>query len=464
MEEFESYFDTLNFHFTSWNDILENENIDIGSNNVDMVEQNVQLLPRQDVSLYGIIPKMEKRSFSTCKDCKHVFNPKDVLLHKNCTVRIKSQHTPHFKKKVKSKKKSPLPLPPLFPTGLEGVSPLGELNTTEIRQNSIFIVNVNELPPIDAAASPMSAKPSQLVEDVGNIPLPPTHNTSLNESSTLDKTTANSQDQTSSKTLSHTNSNSHTSSSKCKRKKYSKSHKESDPKSHTGPPIEDNKNQQMRSIKYSNHTSVNEALVLNNKTVNVDCDYFTQENSQEIPVPVVFMPMSPVAALSPLQIIKEDLVCVDTPEEPITPTECSHQLYLTIPEQLTVKMYKTRPKLGSYPSYGARNIGGAIVISKQKLINQRKDILSAINSQHIANDILSNYNKSFAHRINVIKTKNNKINFRKSSCDKSQNNDIKHLRLSPDVNGFIIHTDVSDGNEEQQNTIHNGKLSMMNIK
>ncbi|XP_044765855.1 uncharacterized protein LOC123322080 [Coccinella septempunctata] len=460
MEEFESYFDTLNFHFTSWNDILENEKIDIRSNNGEMLEQNVQLLPRQDVSLYGIIPKMEKRSFSTCKDCQHVFNPRDVLLHKNCTVRVKSQHTQHSKKKVKSKKKSPVPLPPLFPTGLEGVSPLEELNTTEIHQNSIFIVNVNELLPIDAVASPMSAKPSQLVEDVGNIPLPPTlnSNTSLKEPSTHDKT-ANSQDQAGSKSSSYTYSNFHTN-SKCKRKKYSKS-RESDTKSHSGP-NEDNKSQHVRSIKYSNHTSDNDAVHGSEKSTSVDCNYSTQDNPQSIAVPVVYMPMSPV---SPLQNInKEDLDCMDTPQQVLTPTDCSHQIYLTIPEQITVKMYKTRPKLGTYPSYGSRNIGGAIVISKQKLVNQRKDILSAINTKHIAHDILSNYNKSISHRINVVKAKTNKVNFRKSPFDKCQTNDLKHLRLSPDVNGFIIHADVPDGNDDQQNSMHNGKITMMNMK
>lgn len=134
----------------------------------------------------------------------------------------------------------------------------------------------------------------------------------------------------------------------------------------------------------------------------------------------------------------------------MTPTECTHQIYLSIPEQLTVKMYKTRPKLGTYPSYNARNIGGAIVISKQKLINQRKDILSAINSKHIGNDILSNYNKSIV-RLN--KTKNNKLNFRKSN----------QLRLSPDVNGFIIHAEVPESNEEAK-SVQNGKMTMMNSK
>lgn len=34
----------------------------------------------------------------------------------------------------------------------------------------------------------------------------------------------------------------------------------------------------------------------------VDSNYFTQDNPQEIQVPLMYMPMSPVSAISPLQV------------------------------------------------------------------------------------------------------------------------------------------------------------------
>ncbi|KAG5870316.1 hypothetical protein JTB14_038400 [Gonioctena quinquepunctata] len=80
---------------------------------------SVQLLPRQDVFLYGTIPKMEQRVYTKCKECRIIFNPRDILSHKSCPG--KSHSSSHsLKKKVKSKgsssKKSHsnLPPPPLF--------------------------------------------------------------------------------------------------------------------------------------------------------------------------------------------------------------------------------------------------------------------------------------------------------------------------------------------------------------
>ncbi|KAK9890122.1 hypothetical protein WA026_008932 [Henosepilachna vigintioctopunctata] len=451
MEDFETYFEGHNFHFTSWNDILENENIDIKNNNTcEMVEQNVQLLPRQDVSLYGIIPKMERRSFSSCKQCKHVFNPRDVLLHKNCALKVKSQHVSHFKKKVKTKK-NPVPLPPLFPTGLEGVSPLEGLNATELRPNSIFIANANELPQIIADASPTLAKPSPHPDDVGGFPLPSTHSLPMEQSPSSDNTAFNnSVDKVSSTNTqsSHAYSNNHAS-SKSKKRKYSKSHnREPDTSAHYDS-VEDTKGPCTRSIKYSNHSSGNDSLHRNKKSPSIENGYFSQNDSQEIPtsIPLMYMPMSPVRAVTPLQIIQEgEMVCLEAPQQVLTPSDCPHQMYFTIPEQLNVKMYKSRPKLASIPLYGARKIGGAIVISKQKLISYKPTSL------------LNN-----SHRLNVLKSKNNRINL-KSVSDKNITNDVKHIRLSSDVNGFIIHADVSESNEDQQNSIHDGNISLMNIK
>lgn len=127
----------------------------------------------------------------------------------------------------------------MLQTGLEGVPPLEELNTTKIQQNSIFIVNVNELPQTDVAASPMSAKLYPLVEDVESIPLPHTPNlqVTFKDTSNNDIKTANSQDQIQTPNAT----------SKSKKKKSSKT-------------------QEPRNFKYSNHTSVSINVYLNTRS------------------------------------------------------------------------------------------------------------------------------------------------------------------------------------------------------
>lgn len=94
---------------------------------------NATQLPRADIALYGIYPKMEPRVYVVCNDCSKVIRPYDVAPHTDqCKTNKKAEEgqqqpeTPSssnaVKKKssqTKSKKKSILPAnvppPPLFP-------------------------------------------------------------------------------------------------------------------------------------------------------------------------------------------------------------------------------------------------------------------------------------------------------------------------------------------------------------
>lgn len=67
------------------------------------LDPGVQLLPRQDVLLYGTFPKMEPRVYSKCRECNRVFNPCDISSHKSCSKTQNSVHPSILKKKMKSK-------------------------------------------------------------------------------------------------------------------------------------------------------------------------------------------------------------------------------------------------------------------------------------------------------------------------------------------------------------------------
>ncbi|CAG9855266.1 unnamed protein product [Phyllotreta striolata] len=79
---------------------------------------NVQLLPRQNVTLYGTMPKMEQRIFTKCKECRLVFNPRNIMTHKVCPERFHSSTSDSSQKDSKTKgnssRKSHSYLPPLF--------------------------------------------------------------------------------------------------------------------------------------------------------------------------------------------------------------------------------------------------------------------------------------------------------------------------------------------------------------
>lgn len=95
---------------------------------------NATQLPRSDIALYGIYPKMEPRVYVVCNGCSKVIRPYDVAPHTNqCKTNKKAKkeqpETPSssnaLKKKrsqTKSKKKNILPAnvppPPLFPVSM----------------------------------------------------------------------------------------------------------------------------------------------------------------------------------------------------------------------------------------------------------------------------------------------------------------------------------------------------------
>lgn len=121
-------------HVMNYNRISFQIFIAVKGNELEENQGNATQLPRSDLLLYGIYPKMEPRVYVVCNDCSKVIRPYDVSSHTNLCKADKNAEkeqpeTPSssnaVKKKssqTKSKKKSVLPAnvppPPLFPVSI----------------------------------------------------------------------------------------------------------------------------------------------------------------------------------------------------------------------------------------------------------------------------------------------------------------------------------------------------------
>lgn len=106
----------------------------VRASEVEENQGNATQLPRSDILLYGVYPKMEPRVYVVCNDCSKVIRPYDVSTHTDqCKVDKNSEKqqpessssSNSVKKKnsqTKSKKKSIFPAnvppPPLFPVSI----------------------------------------------------------------------------------------------------------------------------------------------------------------------------------------------------------------------------------------------------------------------------------------------------------------------------------------------------------
>nr|CAI5845450.1 unnamed protein product [Callosobruchus analis] len=99
------YFESFPEEITKWEILRAMVDLDIDDPQPGPSKEipSVQLLPRQDIMRYGCIPKMDQVVYTKCKECKLVFNPRDILSHKSCSAKTITT-TPHSsKKKVKNK-------------------------------------------------------------------------------------------------------------------------------------------------------------------------------------------------------------------------------------------------------------------------------------------------------------------------------------------------------------------------
>ncbi|XP_018565773.1 protein let-653 isoform X2 [Anoplophora glabripennis] len=605
----EDYFDGFSEDITKWEIIREMIDLDLDDefrNEFHKTDPSVQLLPRQDVILYGTIPKMEQRIYSKCKECRLVFNPRDILSHKTCSGKAHLSSTPqNLKKKVKSKgsssKKShsSLPPPPLFkkpPSPLTSVSsapiPETKSSSTKVSTKIPKISTVSSISSSHTVTTTSTKSETRLssssphTSKSNSVHSPKSPSKSVSGTAHSPKSTSKTATSTETIASSSVSSSSSSNSNSSRYKKSRKSNnntkvtKEFDPDVHCGV-IEGNRGPCTRSITCSNHriqlrklvpgrskdihqliaerkaakekelkhgsymspngseekdmfcqntsyvpivativstidsaptttyvpimpktstsstsrstaTSIltaklNMTDMENKSTKTLDGGYITSihNNSQDSAigtVPVVYMPMSPISVVSPVQFVQigKNMICLESPQSAMSPPLTANQsVFLTIPsqpnnQQPNLKLYKTHPKPVAIPSYGTKKVGGAILLSNQHVECQRNDILMAMNTKREAVNSTQGYgaisllnHTNIPHRPNILKVKSaNKVNCKRPAVDKLNSvSDSKQLRLGPNVNGFILHSDISEtADAPQSNNCIQEKIALLNMK
>lgn len=110
-------------------------------------------------------------------------------------------------------------------------------------------------------------------------------------------------------------------------------------------------------------------------------------------------------------------------------------------------MFETHPKPLIMPSMSTRKIGGAFLLHNQRVEHQRQlsktKVSLAINCESIT--LLNTI-----HKPNILKCRSVRKNIKRSTSEKFMSNECKQARLTPDVNGFILHADVSESAEAPQ--------------
>ncbi|KAL1493180.1 hypothetical protein ABEB36_011286 [Hypothenemus hampei] len=177
------------------------------------------------------------------------------------------------------------------------------------------------------------------------------------------------------------------------------------------------------------------------------------ENTQENiigTVPVVIMPVmiSPISVVSSVQLLKigNNIMSLESPQSASNPP-ARKQTIIPVSSTNGIKTYKSHPKPIVLPNFGARKLGGAVLLGNPLLEDQRNDLLTTIDFELETVNIergLSGLNHSNStHRPNILKGKGGiKVSCKRPATDKLITTDCK--RLVSDVNGFILHADVTE--------------------
>ncbi|KAK9758721.1 SCA7, zinc-binding domain [Popillia japonica] len=208
--------------------------------------------------------------------------------------------------------------------------------------------------------------------------------------------------------------------------------------------------------------------------VNIDSPILDNSSSQgnlDTPTSVMYMPMSPVAVVSPIQFVQlgGPILRVASTQPVLSPPLATQPIVVTIPVQSNnATMYTTHPKPLIMSTCSTRKVGGTFVLQNQRIDRQRSEIQIAANTRRSITNSCSLIN-THHHKPNILKNSVRGSNLNKVSPVKRQAtdkvvNDNKHIRLN-DVNGFIIHADVNETSEVPQtnNSIHE-KVTFINMK
>lgn len=152
---------------------------------------------------------------------------------------------------------------------------------------------------------------------------------------------------------------------------------------------------------------------------------------------------------------------VSSPQQTPSPPLPTQPIVVSICDQNnSVKLYNTHPKPLILPTMANRKIGNTILLQSQRIEHQRcsNKIDMALNCKTLS--LLNTM-----HKPNILKCRGMKMNMKRSAAEKLATNECKQTRLTPDVNGFILHADVSESAEAPQpdNSIHE-KIALMNMK
>lgn len=150
--------------------------------------------------------------------------------------------------------------------------------------------------------------------------------------------------------------------------------------------------------------------------------------------------------------IEEALPDAVFPTKPLVVSLCDHIN--------GVKKYNTPPKPVIVPALTNKRVRNSFVLQSHRLEQQRcrGNLDVALNRNTIS--LLNNM-----HKPSILKSRNAKMNMKRPAAEKLLTNECKQTRLTPDVNGFILHADVSESAEAppSDGSIQE-KIAMMNMK
>lgn len=534
--------ESLSGDITKWDvlkDLIESD-LNCNAQNVAK-DEGIQHLPRNCSKIYGNMPKMEQRVYSRCKECKLLFNPRNILSHKNCLNRSQSSLSSSFldlKKRTKSKSSkkpySNTPSPPPF----KKLPPLPIMST---QHQSIADLSKISNSSHKSSSKTCSLHSSRPVPSHSHKSAKSDHSSHLSSrfsktlSSSLDSSSGSSSTSSSSSLASKWSSNSSHSSSSSSRHRRSRksSHKSGEDhhlSSHRGV-IQDNKDSIHRShlrklvsnhkseihhvlsdrrisrekdIKHNNpksYYSPNDVetkdmeksyvhatpiksnslsvilpnIMSQNSTTSLGIEVdmkstellFNHEIDAET-VPVLYMPISPVSVVNPVEYVRigKNIIRLESPQSATSPPITTNQsLTFGIPNNLNIKTQSAQPKSVSLPSYGVKNIGGATLLSKQHQLElQRINLLMAVSSK-TDNYKSSMNNSDVMYKPNILKNNSKFMGNKRSSTERLSANENKQMKLSSNLNGFFIHSKISETAEAPlSNVLENDKMTYLNIK
>ncbi|XP_018322713.1 flocculation protein FLO11 isoform X2 [Agrilus planipennis] len=462
---------------------------------------NVSLLPRKDINTYGICPKMEVFKLMKCNSCNKMLLPSVFKSHRekfhsgtklkvpgtNTTLTSTSSSSTVAKKKesrIKEKKKKTqpsVPPRPLFPKSPAAPSPTIIANSVEALQLTSPLLETVATDQMNSSPSSQTIMPQKVPSHKDAVSPPPSTTSTVLLASVSSSTLAPSTSSPSSSLSLPSNNSSSIISTGSKvsasnvvfstssltiinkhKKLFQKSKipKDSPDVEKQSAVTDGMKGPCIR----SSASTYQQSSAKHTAEMNSDPkDITTLATSTGVTVTTTSSATCASIGMSPIVGTSATLPALTVP---LT----TQRVLLTIPGHLSaIQMYSCHPKPLSMPTPVTRRVGGSFILRNQRLEKQKNEIQMAK-----CNMITSPSYKTFSvlnmhHKPNILKNNprgSNKIQgIKRTTNDKSVSLEHKQSRLTSDVNGFIIHADVSESAEiPQSNNCLQKKLTIFNMK